>query len=415
MECGGYDLIDTVMVIAPDIACSRHTDRVAIAWCHSMDDLNNDSLRNQVANDIYLSISEDGGINWGEPVNVTQWTPWDPPCWYDSAPNYDITCNRDTLRAYTDCSVLLDESDYVHIAFTVQPIYYYVFNDSVPDSGRYYGFWTPSLIYHWSEQTHYYSLVKNGFYPAYDPGAWQLTAQRPNLAIDPTNGYLYCSYMQYDTTTYSDGGYPMADAIVSVSTNGGTRWAVGTNVTNTTPVDIPVPTGQSEHERDITVASTVTDGYLHMEYVFDKDAGSISQSEGTATLNPVIYQRIPVDQIPTSPLVEEYPMHWDSAGFPLSTPILSHNLPGHFALYQNYPNPFNPVTTLQFDLARNAKVTLKIYNVLGQEVMTLLNTAPLSAGAHQVEFDGSNLASGVYIYSLLSEGYAASKKMVLLK
>ncbi len=417
MECGGFDLIDTVMVIAPDLACSRHTDRVAIAWCHPMDDLNDADIRNQVGNEIYLSISEDGGINWGEPINVTQWTTWDPPCWYDSAPNYDIACNRDTFRCYTDCSVLLDESDYVHIAFTVQPVFYYVVsNEGVPDSGRYFGYWFPGLIYHWSEQTHYYSLIKDGFYPAYVPGAWQLTAQRPSLAVDPSNGYLYCSYMLYDTMTYSEGGYPMADAFVTVSTNGGTSWAVGTNVTNTTPVDIPVPTGMSEHERDITVAPLVRDGYLHMEYVFDKDAGGIPQEEGIATLNPVIYQRVPVDQIPTSPLVEEYPMHWDSAGFPLSSPMLTQdNMPGHFALYQNYPNPFNPTTTLQFDLARNAKVTLRIYNVLGQDVMTLLNDAPLSAGAHQVEFDGSNLASGVYIYSLASEGYAASKKMVLMK
>jgi hypothetical protein len=408
MDCGGFKLFDTVMVIAPDIACSRHSDRVAIAWSHSMDDLAGNP--SQYNNEIYLIVSEDGGVNWGEPVNVTQWTKWDNVCLYETQDT--LACDRDTMRAYTDCSILFDENDNIHVAFTVSGFWWWM--PGQVDSG-----WisiAQSMIYHWSEETHYYSLIANGWYPAYDPGAWQRSTHRPNLAIDPANGYLYCSYQRFDTLTYSEAYFPMADAFVTVSTNGGTNWALGTNVTNTTPVDIPVPTGASEHERDITVAPLVSDGFLHMEYVFDKDAGGIPQDEGVATLNPIIYQRIPVDQIPTSPLIEEYPMHWDSAGFPGGTAAeLSHNLPGHFALYQNYPNPFNPTTTLQFDLARYAKVTLKIYNVLGQEVMTLLNDASLSAGAHQVEFDGSNLASGVYIYSLVSEGYAASKKMVLMK
>ncbi len=209
----------------------------------------------------------------------------------------------------------------------------------------------------------------------------------------------------------------MADAIVTVSTDNGIHWAEGTNVTNTTPDLQPVPAGESMHERDVTLAKVVTEGLLHMEYILDKDAGGIPQEEGVATLNYVIYQRIPVNQIATSPLVENYPMHWDSSHHPpsASAPIFSHNLPERFLLYQNYPNPFNPVTTLQFDLRRHLKVTLKVFNVLGQEVATLLQNAPLSAGTHKIAFDGAHLPSGVYIYTLVSDGFAASQKMVLLK
>jgi len=146
-----------------------------------------------------------------------------------------------------------------------------------------------------------------------------------------------------------------------------------------------------------------------MEYVFDKDAGSIPYDEGIATLNPIIYQRIPVNEIATTPLVEEYPMHWDAAT------ILSHGLPEYFALYPNYPNPFNPTTTLQFDLMQYDRVTLKVFNVLGQEVATLFDKAPLGAGMHRVEFDGALLASGIYFYRLQTAEFAATRKMVLLK
>jgi len=412
MSCGGFELFDSVMVISPDIACSRHSERCAIAWCYSMDDLSDPDARTPINNEIHLRISEDGGLNWGDPTNVTQWTPWDPDCYHSGGD--PLECDRDTLRCYTDLAILFDESDNVHLAFTTTGFWWYLPGEV--DSGFSDG--TKSLIYHWSEETGYYSLVANGWHEAYEPGIWQRNVQRPSLAIDTLTGHLYCSYMRYDTTTCSESGFPMADAFVTVSTNNGCSWAAGTNVTNTTPDINPVPTGASMHERDVTVAPLVTDGFLHMEYVLDKDAGSMMQGEGVVTLNPVLYQRIPVHQITISPLLPEYPMHFDSAGFPQcesGTFASQSHFPEHFLLFQNYPNPFNLTTTLQFDLRRPERVTLTIYNVLGQEVARLLNDEWFSAGVHPIRFDGSNLASGVYIYSLISDGHVASKKMVLMK
>jgi len=149
----------------------------------------------------------------------------------------------------------------------------------------------------------------------------------------------------------------------------------------------------------------------------DKDAGGIPQGEGGATLNPVIYQRIPVDQIATWPLMPNYPMHYDSTGHPpdASTPAFSENLPQRFALHQNYPNPFNATTIFQFDLSRSSKVTLKIYNILGQEVLTLLSDSPLKAGTHKISMNASQLPSGIYIYRLQTMAASVSRKMLLLK
>ena len=89
--------------------------------------------------------------------------------------------------------------------------------------------------------------------------------------------------------------------------------------------------------------------------------------------------------------------------------------PGKFELSQNYPNPFNPTTTISFQLPEKALVTLKVYNILGQEVAVLLN-GKKEAGSYQVNFNGNSLASGIYIYKLSTNtGISAVRKMTLLK
>ncbi len=89
-------------------------------------------------------------------------------------------------------------------------------------------------------------------------------------------------------------------------------------------------------------------------------------------------------------------------------------LPHEFSLGQNYPNPFNPTTTIDFSLPVGGPVKLTVYNVLGQEVVTLVDRS-LPAGTHQVEFDASNRPSGIYFYRLTYPGGNATKKMTLIK
>ena len=93
---------------------------------------------------------------------------------------------------------------------------------------------------------------------------------------------------------------------------------------------------------------------------------------------------------------------------------ISSELPAEFELSQNYPNPFNPTTTIKFSIPQTNVVKMKIYNLLGQEVQTLINQE-MSAGSYTVDFDASRLASGLYIYSITAGKYSAAKKMVLLK
>ena len=85
-----------------------------------------------------------------------------------------------------------------------------------------------------------------------------------------------------------------------------------------------------------------------------------------------------------------------------------------FRIYQNYPNPFNPATKIKFNLAKADFVTLKVYNVLGTEIASLVN-AYLAAGQHEIFFDASEYSSGVYFYELRSGKYSETRKMVLLR
>ncbi len=90
------------------------------------------------------------------------------------------------------------------------------------------------------------------------------------------------------------------------------------------------------------------------------------------------------------------------------------NIPEGFRLDQNYPNPFNPSTTINYSLNQAGLVTLKVYDITGREVATLVNSRE-SAGEHSVTFDASNLASGVYIYTLTSNGLRLTNRMTLVK
>jgi hypothetical protein len=85
-----------------------------------------------------------------------------------------------------------------------------------------------------------------------------------------------------------------------------------------------------------------------------------------------------------------------------------------FSLEQNYPNPFNPSTKINYTLAERSNVTIKVYDVLGNEIATLINTTQ-EAGAYDVNFDASQLSSGLYIYTLSAGNFTSSKKMMLLK
>ncbi|MCX6163489.1 MAG: T9SS type A sorting domain-containing protein [Ignavibacteriae bacterium] len=94
---------------------------------------------------------------------------------------------------------------------------------------------------------------------------------------------------------------------------------------------------------------------------------------------------------------------------------ISTEIPSSFKLFQNYPNPFNPTTNIKYQIANNNFVMLKVYDIQGKEIATLVNEKQV-AGTYEVSFDASNFSSGIYFYSLFADGMKIdTKKMVFLK
>jgi hypothetical protein len=89
-------------------------------------------------------------------------------------------------------------------------------------------------------------------------------------------------------------------------------------------------------------------------------------------------------------------------------------LPTVFALEQNYPNPFNPSTMISYSIPQSSFVTLKVYDILGNEITTLVNETR-SAGKYEVRFDASELSNGVYFYTVNADNFTSTKKMLLMK
>ena len=396
--------IDWVEIIGGDLAASRTSDRVALAYVDVKYDIIPPHDTTQYNNDIYLVISEDG-INWdfNNPINVTSFIDPDSSLFPDT-----VAADMDTLRAYNDLTVVFDYDDNINLAFTTAA--YYAFEGLISVSH--------SMIFSWNERDEYFGMVADGFWGSgLDCGAWQRFVQRPQLIVDEDRDALYCTWMQYDTGDVAANNWPQADAMVAWSDCEGAHWSEPTNITDT-----HAPGGEAGHcmhERDITANELVVDDYLQLLYVMDKDAGGIPQDEGAWTLNPVYYHRVPIDEISHDRIGEfSYPMHVDSTGFP--PPHTNHvrqvdnEVPVSFQLAQNYPNPFNPTTNIRFDLNGLGHVSLKVYNVLGQEVANLVD-GRLEAGTYEVPFDATELASGVYFYKLSSSAQTDTRKMVLLK
>lgn len=89
-------------------------------------------------------------------------------------------------------------------------------------------------------------------------------------------------------------------------------------------------------------------------------------------------------------------------------------IPKEYSLHQNYPNPFNPITTIGFNLQEDGIVKLTLYNILGQELRTLVNEYKES-GVHTINFDASDLKSGMYLYKLETGSFTQTRKMTLIK
>ncbi len=182
------------------------------------------------------------------------------------------------------------------------------------------------------------------------------------------------------------------DLYHAFSQDGGTTWTYGGEfVTSGDTTSFIYPTLYRHLEYDADNNKYVA----HMLYLNDLQSGAsvFGGVNGVPSVNPLVYATFTFDAVGVG----------DGAATVHS-----------FELAQNYPNPFNPTTTIKYALSQENLVTLKVYDVLGREVATLVNDVR-TAGPHEVSFDASKLSSGMYIYTINAGGFTSSKKMMLMK
>ncbi len=248
-----------------------------------------------------------------------------------------------------------------------------------------------------------YVAIANG---VLDPGSYPTNPDGRSTAFT-----LFINPMTRETGTSSDVDFFVVHGATDAPTVDVIARGVGTLVDdaaygNITPY-IPVP--PAEYTLDLTLADGTT---LVQSYVADLSGlgGGSAAVFASGFLTPANNQN-----------GEAFGLFFALADgtvgqFPIVTSIeeISSITPRDYNLSQNYPNPFNPSTTINFSLPNNEFVTLKVYNILGSELATLVNRE-LTAGSYEFDFNASNLASGIYFYELKAGNFAEIKKMNLLK
>ncbi len=164
-------------------------------------------------------------------------------------------------------------------------------------------------------------------------------------------------------------------------------------------------------------------GLLHSKYILiDADlpssnpivqTGSMNYSTAATTGNDenilLIY-----DSLIANIYLQDFAKRYSEAGGTIGVEQISNLVPSEYVLDQNYPNPFNPKTVINYSIPKSEKVSLKIFDALGREVMTLVNDIQTS-GTYKVTFDATALSSGIYFYTLTTSEFIQTKRMMLIK
>ncbi len=202
-------------------------------------------------------------------------------------------------------------------------------------------------------------------------------------AIGLSGSAIVVVWMGFTTDT-SAAGFNYGDIFYSVSNNNGVTWAPPVNLTNTPNLD----------ERYPSISKWNPAGIVNITWQEDPQPGTFSVANpdnNLAARARQVYLRLTLTSAP------------EEAG-----------LPNAFRLGQNFPNPFNPSTKIAYTLPVGSEVSLKVYNTLGQEVVTLVNEFR-TAGTYEADFSANNLASGVYYYKLQAGRFTETKKMMLVR
>ncbi len=215
----------------------------------------------------------------------------------------------------------------------------------------------------------------------------------PTVAYSNDGSTIYCVFsgIQKDTSDY---GYFFNDLYSSYSSNDGATWSA--------PVKLSVSAVDGDEIYPTLSKDGNTSTSFGLLYFNSGFPGSASFTNITTprSRNYTIYTRI-------NPVT--------GGQIPIGINTISNEIPSEFNLKQNYPNPFNPSTNIRFELKSNSVVKLTVFDITGKEITKLVNNENVQAGIHEVKFNASNFASGIYFYTLETKDFKQTKKMMLIK
>lgn len=213
----------------------------------------------------------------------------------------------------------------------------------------------------------------------------------PSIGWSADGNVMYCAFSVMTADTGSRG-WNTRDIYYCFSTDDGTTWSNAIQVTQTPAID----EGYCAISR-VNPGNSPQTYVLHIVYMKDPGDGPTAFNGTNPTADPtrnwLIYRKI------TMPTV----------GVKNISTVAS-----DYSLSQNYPNPFNPTTNIKFSIKKAGFVTLKVYDINGKEVSTLVNNK-MEIGSYEYTLNASNLSSGVYFYTIKANGYTETKKMMLIK
>lgn len=350
--------------------------KVAMVLINGFDPPPTDDFGN---NNLILRESTDGGVTFGAPINITNY------------PSDTVTVRP----AFWLSVSALYIGENLHLAWT-EVI------DQVPNDAGISYFFTDLRIRHWAPNVNggvpttaarFDTLHFNGVLPN---GSNHLEMDYGSLGVD-ADGILTVVFTGFSgDSTQADPitGIGYGDIWAVSSANNGLLWGEPTNLTNSPDMDDRYPYISPWNEA----------GKINVFYMSDSVAGNfIGVGADAAPVTTPDFLFLKTDHPSTDP----YDFYTAVAERQTETPA-------DYALAQNYPNPFNPSTEISFSLPAAQKVALRIFNLAGQEVATLINRK-LSAGTHKVTWNAEGMPSGVYFYRLEAGKHTEVKKMTLLQ
>lgn len=402
-----------IATIEVDMAKSDDETHLAIFGGNANDGNRYFDGEDVIPHNVWLLTSDDAGASWDQHVLLEDGDqielPEYPSFFVDTVTvegvaypvNQEVTADRFYYGGYTAYlhfgSIAVDNNGVTHVTLTGWGHAFATINvDGVGDVDV-FDFYHPVLYWNTADQvwTVVSSLESGSFiidYPDADAINRGLGLAWPNISVSGDGQAVFITWTGPQFTDgeldINDFGEYYNDAYYATSGNGGATWS-----------DEMILSGEKDRAEacvhgDNRLEQVDGSNYMaHTLYLSMVAPFAVTGPDATTPFYDLVYQTLPI----TVTSVKD-----------------DKELVNTFSIQQNFPNPFNPSTTIKYSVPQLSDVSIKVYDVLGKEVATLVD-AQQTQGVYEVNFDAANLASGMYIYTIKAGSYTSSKKMLLMK